>query len=594
VINRLYGLSWDLTKSLKLDFNATNLSVVDEPEGRVTGLVRDTLWNNLKRLGRNTNYNHTLSFSYTVPLNKIPGLDFISVLTRYQTQFNWMTEPLITLEDPNVNFGNTIQNSRTIQINPTLNMNLLYNKFGIYRRLTNPSNENGLSKTLANILTSVKTVSASYIKNDGTFLPGYLPQSQYFGTDLNANAPGLDFILGSQNDIRFKALSNGWLTQDTLQNQLYKTSLNEKLNLRGTIEPLPDLRIELNAFKNNSQVFTTNFRYTNTANQFESLSPITSGDYSISIISLGTAFKDKNNTNASNVFNQFLTNRTQVSQRLGRTNPNSTGLIQEYADGYGRTSQDVVIPAFLAAYRGKSADKVSLSKFPRIPVPNWRLTYNGLVKIPAVNNLFSSFDVTHSYSSTYNVNGFNSLIRYSENNGAVNARDAEGNFLPFLQFSQITLFEQFVPLLGVDVRMKNNMTANLEYRKSRSLSLGLSNSQLASQKDQAFVFGFGYRTADFRFPFGLFKNVNLKNDMNIKLDIAVRDNKTVIYRADVNDPEISGGSKNITFRPSVDYVLNQRFNLRLFYDSNLTKPYTSQTFVTAFTNFGINLRFTIQ
>lgn len=594
VINRLYGLSWDLTKSLKLDFNATNLSVVDEPEGRVTGLVRDTLWNNLKRLGRNTNYNHTLSFSYTVPLNKIPGLDFISVLTRYQTQFNWMTEPLITLEDPNVDFGNTIQNSRTIQINPTLNMNLLYNKFGIYRRLSNPSNEKRLSKTLINILTSVKTVSASYIKNDGTFLPGYLPQSQYFGTDLNANAPGLDFILGSQNDIRFKALSNGWLTQDTLQNQLYKTSLNEKLNLRGTIEPLPDLRIELNAFKNNSQVFTTNFRYTNTANQFESLSPITSGDYSISIISLGTAFKDKNNTNASNVFNQFLTNRTQVSQRLGRTNPNSAGLIQEYADGYGRTSQDVVIPAFLAAYRGKSADQVSLSKFPKIPVPNWRLTYNGLVKVPAVAEIFSSFDVTHSYSSTYNVNGFNSLIRYSENNGGVNVRDAEGNFLPFLQFSQITLFEQFVPLLGIDVRMKNNMTANLEYRKSRSLSLGLSNSQLASQKDQAFVFGFGYRTADFRFPFGLFKSVNLKNDMNIKLDVAVRDNKTVIYRADVNDPEISGGSKNVTFRPSVDYVLNQRFNLRLFYDSNLTKPYTSQTFVTAFTNFGINLRFTIQ
>jgi cell surface protein SprA len=144
------------------------------------------------------------------------------------------------------------------------------------------------------------------------------------------------------------------------------------------------------------------------------------------------------------------------------------------------------------------------------------------------------------------------------------------------------------------MRMKNNMTANVEYRKSRSMSLSLANSQLASQKDQAFVIGFGYRTSDFRFPFGLFKSVNLKNDLNFKLDVAIRDNKTVIYRADVDDPEISGGSKNITFRPSIDYVLNQRFNLRLFYDSNVTKPYTSQTFVTAFTNFGINLRFTIQ
>ncbi|MBK0381580.1 cell surface protein SprA [Pedobacter sp. SD-b] len=593
LINRLYGVSWDLTKSLKLDFNATNLSVVDEPQGRITNLVRDTILENLKKLGRTTNYNHTISLSYTVPLNKIPGLDFINVLTRYQTQFNWMTEPLLTLEDPNINFGNSIQNSRTIQVNPTLNMNLLYNKFGFYRRLNNPNNNGGVGKFLVNLLASFKTLSGSYIRNDGTFLPGYLPKTDIFGYDLNANAPGVGFILGSQQDIRFKALQNGWLTKDTLQNQLYKTALNTQLNLRGTLEPFKDFRIELNAFKNSSQVFTTNYRFTNTSNQFESLSPITSGDYSISIITLGSAFKDGFGKNSS-VFQQFLNNRGTVSQRLGRQNPNSAGTVAEFADGYGKTSQNVVVPAFLAAYKSKDANSVSLNMFPKIPVPNWRITYNGLTKIEAVSNLFSAFDLTHGYNSTYSINGYNSLIRYSTANGAVNVRDAENNFLPNLQFSQITLFEQFVPLLGIDMRMKNNMTANIEYRKSRSLSLGLTNSQLASQKDQAFVFGFGYRTSDFRFPFGLFKSINLKNDLNFKLDVAIRNNKTVIYRADVNDPEISAGSKNITYRPSIDYVLNQRFNLNIFYDTNITKPYTSQTFVTAFTNFGINLRFTIQ
>jgi cell surface protein SprA len=555
-------------------------------------LVRDTILQNLKRLGRTTNYNHTISLSYSVPLNKIPGLDFISVLTRYQTQFNWMTEPLLTLEDPNINFGNNIQNSRTVQVNPTLNMNLLYNKFGFYRRLNDP-NANGGGKFVINLLTSLKNVSGSYIRNDGTYLPGYLPKTDIFGYSLDANAPGVGFILGSQQDIRFKALSNGWLTRDTIQNQLYKTALNTKLNLRGTLEPFKDFRIELNAFKNSSEVFTTNFRFANQSNQFESLSPITSGDYSISIISLGSAFKDGFGKN-SVVFQQFLTNRGAVSQRLGRQNPNSGGQVGLFADGYGKTAQDVVVPAFLAAYKNKDAGSASLNMFPKIPVPNWRVTYNGLTKIDAISNLFSAFDLTHAYNSTYNVNNYNSIIRYSTANGAVNVRDAENNFLPELQFSQITLFEQFVPLLGIDMRMKNNMTANVEYRKSRSLSLSLTNSQLASQKDQAFVFGFGYRTADFRFPFGLFKSVNLKNDLNFKLDVAVRNNKTVIYRADVNDPEISAGSKNITYRPSIDYVLNQRFNVRIFYDTNITKPYTSQTFVTAFTNFGVNLRFTIQ
>jgi cell surface protein SprA len=594
-ISRLYGVSWDLTKSLKLDINATNLSVVDEPEGRITGLKRDTVWNNLKKLGRTTDYNHTLNLSYTLPINKIPYLDFVNVITRYQTQFTWMTEPLISLNDPNIDFGNSIQNSRTFQLNPTLNLNTLYNKFGFYRTLNNPNNEDGgAAKFFTNLLFSVKNVSGSYTRNDGTFLPGYLPKTDAFGMDFSANAPGLGFVLGSQEDIRSRALQNGWLTRDTLMNQLYINTLNEKLNLRGTVELFKDFRIELSAFKNQSKNYSTNFRYSEDDGGFRSLSPITSGDYSISIISLGSTFKEKNSSNYSTIFQQFLVNREVISRRLGNKNPNSAGASGGFADGYGKTSQDVLIPALLAAYLDKDAESVNLNSFPKIPIPNWLLTYNGLTKMDFISNLFSSLDLTHGYNSTYNVNGYNSLIRYAEANGAVSARDAEDNFLPFYQFSQVTLFEQFVPLLGVDMRFKNNVSLNVEYRKSRSLSFALANSQLASQKDQAFVFGFGYRTANFRFPFGMFKSLNLKNDMNFKLDVAFRDNKTVIYRADIEDPEVSAGSKNITFRPSIDYVLNQRFNLRLFYDSNVTKPYTSQTFNTAFSNFGVNLRFTIQ
>jgi cell surface protein SprA len=81
--------------------------------------------------------------------------------------------------------------------------------------------------------------------------------------------------------------------------------------------------------------------------------------------------------------------------------------------------------------------------------------------------------------------------------------------------------------------------------------------------------------------------VKPNNDINFKLDVAIRDNKTLIYRADIEAAEVSSGAKNITMRPSIDYVINQRFNLNIFYDSNITKPYTSQTFNTSFTNFGI-------
>lgn len=597
LINRIYGISWDLTKSLKMDFNATNLGVVDEPEGRITGFKRDTVMQNLKKLGRTTDYNHTINFSYTVPLAKIPGLDFVTLIARYQTNFNWKAEPLLTLDNPDINFGNSIQNQRTVQINPTANFVNLFNKFGFYRKLT-PADSTvklTITQSILKALISLKNVSGTYTKNEGTFLPGYLPKTKYFGYDFDANAPGIGFLLGSQNDIRGNALANGWITNDPLQNQLYVNTLDTKLNLRGTLEPLTDFRIELTAFKNETKNYSSNFRFDNDKKQFDNLSPITTGSYSVSFIALKTAFTDKNSDANSAVFQNFLANREIISKRLAGQNPNSTGTIEDgFVDGYGKNSQDVIVPAFIAAYKGSNASSTSTNSFPSIPLPNWRLTYNGLTKIPFLSEIFSSIDLTHGYISTYNVNSFNTLIRYGETNGAASVRDVNDNFLPAFQFSQVTIQEQFSPLLGLDMRFKNDISANLEYRKSRGLSFGITNSQLAQQNDEAIVFGLGYRTSKFRFPFGILKGVTLKNDLNFRVDIAIRDNKTVIYRADINQAEISTGSKNITYRPSIDYVINPRLNLRLFYDTNITKPYTSQSFITAFTNFGVNVKFTIQ
>ncbi|MBS7566064.1 cell surface protein SprA [Mucilaginibacter sp. Bleaf8] len=598
-ITRVYGIGWNLTKSLQMDIDATNLSVVDEPAGRVNGLKRDTLWNNLKRLGRTTNYNHTLNFNYNVPLNKIPGLDWASMVARYSTHFNWQTEPKFAIDDPGYDVGNTIQNSRSIQLNPTLNLTSLYNKFAYLRKFSNRGTDQGQSsgsKFLVSLLTSIKNLSGTYTRSEGTFLPGYLPQTNFAGQDFSYNAPGLGFLLGSQADIRYKAAANGWLSRDSLQNQLYSTTLNEDIHLRGIIEPIRDLRIELTAFRTQDRNFQTNFKYNEAAQSFESLSPVTSGSYSVSYMSIKTAFeKAAGIENFSSTFQTMLSNRGIVSQRLGQQNPNSAGAgANGYRDGYGPNQQDVLVSSFLAAYSGKSAQKVSLNSFPQIPIPNWQLTYNGLSRIPLLNDIFESFDLRHGYRSTYNVNSYSSLIRYKEVNGASSERDVNQDFLPFYQFSQVSLFEQFVPLIGMDMRFKNSMTVNAEYRKSRAMSLSLLNSQLAQQNENIIVLGFGYRTRNFRMPFGLLPRIRTNNEVNFKFDVAVRDNKILIYRADVESAEISSGAQNITLRPSIDYVINQRFNLNLFYDSNITKPYTSQTFNTAFTNFGINLKLLLQ
>src|SRR5690606_13557519 len=139
-----------------------------------------------------------------------------NVSTRYGTNFNWQTEPLSTLRSPLIDMGNTIQNSRIIQINPNLNLNSLYNKFGFVRR----SNANRDKRTGADffvgLLTGVKNVIGAYTQNKGIFLPGYLPTTNYLGIDDVTGAPGLAFVFGSQRDIRATASNNGWITRDTL------------------------------------------------------------------------------------------------------------------------------------------------------------------------------------------------------------------------------------------------------------------------------------------------------------------------------------------------------------------------------------------
>ncbi|MES2416603.1 MAG: cell surface protein SprA [Bacteroidota bacterium] len=594
LVSRVYGIAWNLTNSLSLDFDATNYSIIDEPDGRIEGLKRDTLWQNLKRLGRTTDYSHNVNVTYKLPIDKIPGLDWLSIATTYGTTFNWQTEPLSTLRDPTINLGNTIQNSHIVQINPNLNLTGLYNKFGfINRSLNSTDSVKKFSDVLIGLVTSIKNIKVSFVQNKGTFLPGYLPRTTYFGIDDVSGAPGLGFVFGSQRDIRERALANGWLTTDELQTQLYINTLREDLQLTSTIEPLNDLRITLSASRNRTLNYATNFKYDKSLGSFRDLSPTTTGDYSVSFITLGTAFKDKNGSTVSKLFNQFMNNRQTISGRLGALNPNSNGLNNGFADGYNKDAQDVIVSSFIAAYTGKNANSVSLNNLPKIPLPNWQITYGGLTRIPFIADRFSELSLKHVYTSLYSVNGFNSLLKYQETNGHVSSKDINQNFLPAYQFAQVSISERFAPLIGIDTRFKNNLSANFEINKTRLLALSLANSQLAQLSENNLVFGLGYRTTKFRFPFGWFSGLRLDNNMDFKLDVSVRDNKTVIYRADVAEAEVSSGAKNIALRPSVDYVLNQRFNLKIFYDSNITKPYTSQSFNTSFSNFGFSLRVTL-
>lgn len=91
---------------------------------------RDSVWTNIKNLGRNTLYNHQFNVTYTLPLSKIPLLDWTTANARYTGTYRWQAGAVLadtSTYDP----GNTAQNSNTIQLNGQVNINSLLTKLGI-------------------------------------------------------------------------------------------------------------------------------------------------------------------------------------------------------------------------------------------------------------------------------------------------------------------------------------------------------------------------------------------------------------------------------------------------------------------------------
>jgi cell surface protein SprA len=279
-------------------------------------------------------------------------------------------------------------------------------------------------------------------------------------------------------------------------------------------------------------------------------------------------------------------------------NPDNGGLIEgEYKSGYGKTSSEVLIPAFYAAYTKTNPEKVDLATFPSAfkMMPNWRITFDGLSKFPFVQTVFRSVNLSHQYRSVYQIGTYTTNLNFTDGgNGLSNLRDLQSNFLQKYQINAVTVSEQFSPLLNLDVNWKNNLTTRFEWRKSRTVTLNLSGNQVVDARTNDLIFGAGYR----------FDNVSIiiktrngqkafKSDLNLKFDLSIRDNKTLTRKLieDVNQPV--SGVKVFTIGATADYVLSDRFNLQIFADHTMNNPFVATTYPTSNTNFGFSLKFTL-
>jgi cell surface protein SprA len=123
------------------------------------------------------------------------------------------------------------------------------------------------------------------------------------------------------------------------------------------------------------------------------------------------------------------------------------------------------------------------------------------------------------------------------------------------------------------------------------VSLSLIDYQVSETKSQEFVFGLGYRVKGLKLPFPIGKGRILKNDLNVKVDVGLRDDKTTnTYIANLQDI-VSRGQKVLTISPTVDYLVSQSLTLRFFYNRSQTIPYVSNSFPITTSSGGLTLRF---
>jgi len=710
--DRYYIMQWNLTRSITIDFSATNRARIDEPAGRIdTKEKKSFVRDNVLKGGRNTDYSQDVTINYNLPTNKIPLLDWTSIRASYNTKYNWLAASLLARTD-SVNLGNTLSNTQTRTINGEFKFEELYNKWRFLRAVNtnappqpggnragggktgggkndgdnktggkgknnknngdsnpqiqgqqqqqlnqqdaNPTaakpdtirNKKGkiikikkpkvkkvkkvkekknpnelpeisnIPKFFLRLLTSLKRVGIQYTEDMGTTLPGYMDSTKVLGYNPKSSEPGFGFIFGYQPDTNWinNFGARGLLSRDSLVSEMIRQRYNQRMNITAQLSPFRDFNIDLNLDKTFSKDYSELYKDIDgnlPGAKLERLNPYALGSFSVSYISYQTLFTKFNPNVISETFKTFENNRAIISGKLAQLN-SYQGLILDPDDpsfykGYGRYAQDVVIPSFLAAYTNKDPLSVKFAKNSNpnlranpfsgiIPKPNWTVTYNGLSRLKGMDKIFTNFTVRHGYHSTFSMNSFNTALLFFDplRIGYPSFVDPlTKNYVPYFLVPNITIQESFDPLIEVDMTFTNQLQTRFEFKKTRTLSLSLIDYQLAENRSTEVTFGLNWRQKGVplikNIKFGK-KQMQLDNDVTIRMDFSLRDDATSNSKLDQGTSFGTAGQKVIRIAPSIDYVLNNRVSVKLYFEQNRNIPKISNAFPITNTRGGLQIR----
>lgn len=645
--NRKYIAEYQLTKSIKINFDALNNAIIDEPEGEITDSIKSIIIDNFKRFGRNVLYTQNANASYNLPINKIPILDWVNIRTSYNTNYKWESLPTNIADT----LGNIISNGQGIQVTGEFGIDKLYNKSTFFKKLmaappakttvknkekdknkkpetpevkppAPPKNKNVVSpfvKLLMQPLIMVKRVSLNYTGKRSTIIPGFMYKSQYFGQNFTNKAPGFDFIFGMQPDSTWlnNAANDGWISKSYLQNNPIIQTKNQGIKATAKLEPWRELNIDLNMEVNFNKTHREFFKIDETQH-YKHYKLGDEGGYTVSYITWKTMYDVVNEKNISKTYKQFEANRTIISKRLQAVNPNSNGefndTITNYRQGYGPYATDVIVPSFIAAYSGTDASKLkNLNPLTTFPLPNWRLTYNGLSKFNMFKNIFSEISISHGYTSTLNINNFTSDLDFmgitndveqdvtlidnliQEDLGIPSAiNTSTGNFYTYYRIPNVSITEQLSPLIGINTTLKIGTTLKFEYKKARTLGMNFQDYQLSESKSEEFIIGAGHKFKDVKMPFKIGKKeTEIKGQLSVNCDFSYKKMLTTNYRLDQDISEPTSGNTTIRIAPSVDYSINDKLIISLFYERTKLIPAVSTSFPTVNYKGGIKIKFAL-
>ena len=483
-------------------------------------------------------------------------------------------------------------------------------------------------QAISRVAMMARNVSFSYRNNYQLTLPGFLPTiGDAFGqTKQGIMSPGLDFAFGFVGDSYIeKAREHDWLLLNDSIATPAATSKTEDLQIRMTLEPVKNLKIDLNAMRTMTTQKSTQYMYEGT--------PTTqSGSFQMTTISIGSAFEgmgDANSGYRSKTFEKFVGSlqdfRNRVEQQYaGMIYPAGSSLAGGKFDAsrtpVNQYSADVMVPAFLNAYTSMGGK--SLSIFPALSrlLPNWTVKYSGLGKLPWFRDHFKSVNINHSYKSVFAVGSYNSYSTFQEYmNGLGFIEDATtGNPSPSSMFnvSQVSINEAFSPLLGLDLTFNNNMTLKGEYRQTRVMNLSMTSIQLNEAVSKDWVIGMGYRMNNFHL-FGMGgkrkavkskgkgsadkqKNSSNSNsygtnhDLNLRLDFSFRKQAAIVRDIASMMSSASSGNNALKLSFSADYTLSKMLTMSFYYDRQTNTPLlSSSSYPTTTQDFGLSIKFSL-